>query len=185
VSVDHTGASWHDVCWRFCIKDEKDLDTYKRFLLKDSIFINSILEPALSAPGLDGASTALRNVGALSELTNISENKAVRKLLKSDAVVSALEQVSNVATASPYVGAAFALLALAVRTDENMQYNMTNLLDLLLRWHRIGFCLGNQFEGSSKELREFAEEYFVLSLKERLLASYIVDRRLKQFNELL
>jgi hypothetical protein len=85
------------------------LDTYKRFLLKDSFFINSILEPALSAPGLDAASTALRNAGALSELTNISENKAVQKWLKSDDVVSVLKQVSNVARAAPYVGAAFAL----------------------------------------------------------------------------
>jgi hypothetical protein len=152
VSVDHTGASWHDVCWRFCIKDEKDLDTYKRFLLKDSFFINSILEPALSAPGLDAASIALRNAGALSELTNISENKAVQKLLKKDAVVSVLKQVSNVAIAAPYVGAAFALLALAVRTYESMQYNMTNLLDRLVRWHKIGFRLGNQFQGLGKEL---------------------------------
>jgi hypothetical protein len=152
VSVDHTGASWHDVCWRFCIKDEKDLDTYKRFLLKDSIFINSILEPALSAPGLDAASIALRNAGALSELTNISENKAVQKLLKKDDVVSVLKQVSNVAIAAPYVGAAFALLALAVRTYESMQYNMTNLLDRLVRWHKIGFRLGNQFQGLGKEL---------------------------------
>jgi hypothetical protein len=39
-------------------------------------------------------------------------------LLKKDAVVSVLKQVSNVAIAAPYVGAAFALLALAVRTYE-------------------------------------------------------------------
>jgi hypothetical protein len=88
----------------------------------------------------------------------ISENEAVRSWLKCDATVSALKQVSNVATAAHYVGAAaFALRALAVRTYENMQYNMTNLLDLLVRWHRIGFRLGNKFEGLGQELREFAK----------------------------
>lgn len=99
-------------------------------------------------------------------------------LLKSDAVVSALEQVSNVATAVPYVGAAFALLALAVHTYENMQYNMTNLLDLLVRWHRIGFHLGDQVTPIlGQELRGFTKAYFVLSQQERLRASYMVDRR--------
>jgi hypothetical protein len=186
VSADHTGASWHDVCWCFCIKDEKDLETYKHFLLKDSIFVNSILERALSARGLDAASTALQNAGALSELTNISENEAVRPSLKSDAIVSALEQVSNVAAAAPYVGAAFALLALAVHTYENMQYNMTNLLDSLVRWHRIGFRLGDQVTPIlGQELRGFTEAYFVLSQQERLRASYMVDRRLRQLHELL
>jgi hypothetical protein len=48
----------------------------------NGIFVNSILELALSERGSDAASTALQNAGALSELTNISKNEAVRPCSK-------------------------------------------------------------------------------------------------------
>lgn len=50
---------------------------FVHFVVKDSTFIDSILEPAGPPPILDAVSTAAQNVGALSELASKSKDGVV------------------------------------------------------------------------------------------------------------